>query len=192
MAIVKATYTKSLAGAKAAIRYIQHRPGKDGQRAARELYGTDGVMERSEAYQMIDAAGKGSVFFRIVISPDPQTEDSERDLRLSEITAQTMLHLAERLMPRIGMCMFSPVSREGSTRRISKPSEKPQQRQLCSSDRRKTKFGNSSSNSRKERSGQCRGAAPASLIPSSGGIAPDRQLLPALPHSSSCPVCDSS
>jgi len=97
MAIVKATYTKSLAGAKAAIRYIQHRPGKDGQRATRELYGADGVMERSEAYQMIDAAGKGSVFFRIVISPDPQTEDSERDLRLAEITAQTMLQLEQRL-----------------------------------------------------------------------------------------------
>jgi hypothetical protein len=97
MAIVKATYTKSRAGAKAAIRYMQHRPGKDGQRATRELYGADGALERSEAYQLIDAAEKGSVFFRIVISPDPQTEDTQQDLRLAEITAQTMLHLAERL-----------------------------------------------------------------------------------------------
>jgi hypothetical protein len=97
MAIVKATYTKSRGGAKAAIRYIQHRPGKDGQKAARELYGSDGSMERGEAYQMIDAAEKGTVFFRIVISPDPQTEDTEKDLRLAEITSQTMLHLADRL-----------------------------------------------------------------------------------------------
>jgi hypothetical protein len=68
MAIVKATYTKSRGGAKAAIRYIQHRPGKDGQKATRELYGADGGMERSQAYQMIDTAEKGTVFFRIVIS----------------------------------------------------------------------------------------------------------------------------
>jgi hypothetical protein len=54
-------------------------------------------MERSQAYQMIDEAEKGSVFFRIVISPDPATEDTEKDLRLGEITAQTMLELAERL-----------------------------------------------------------------------------------------------
>jgi hypothetical protein len=97
MAIVKATYTKSRGGAKAAIRHIQHRPGKDGQKAVRELYGRDGSMERGEAYQMIDEAEKGTVFFRIVISPDPATEDTEKDLRLAEITAQTMVHLADRL-----------------------------------------------------------------------------------------------
>jgi hypothetical protein len=97
MAIVKATYTKSRGGAKAAIRYIQHRPGKDGQKATRELYGSDGSMERGEAYQMIDKAEKGSVFFRIVISPDPATEDTQKDLALAELTAQTMLHLADRL-----------------------------------------------------------------------------------------------
>ena len=97
MAIVKATYTKSKAGAKAAIRYIQHRPGRDGEKATRELFGSDGVLDRQEAYRMIDAAEKGSVFFRIVISPDPQTEDTARDLLLGEVTAQTMLTLEERL-----------------------------------------------------------------------------------------------
>jgi hypothetical protein len=97
MAIVKATYTKSRGGAKAAIRYIQHRPGKDGQKATRELYGADGAMERLQAYQLIDAAEKGTVFFRIVISPDPQTEDTEKDLSLREITAQTLLNLGERV-----------------------------------------------------------------------------------------------
>ena len=97
MAIVKATYTRSRAGAKAAIRYIQHRPGREGEKATRELYGIDGSMERGQAYQMIDDAEKGAVFFRIVISPDPQTEDTEKDLRLAEITSQTLLHLADRL-----------------------------------------------------------------------------------------------
>jgi hypothetical protein len=42
---------------------------------------------------MIDAAAKGTVFFRLIISP-PQDTPS---LNLAEITAQTMLHLAERV-----------------------------------------------------------------------------------------------
>ncbi len=97
MAIVKATYTKSRAGAKAAIRYIEHRPGREGEKVKRELYSIDGSMERGEAYQMIDDAEKGTVFFRIVISPDPEREDTYKDLSLEEITAQTMLQLEERL-----------------------------------------------------------------------------------------------
>jgi hypothetical protein len=97
MAIVKATYTKSSGAAKAAIRYIEHRPGREGEKVKRELYGIDGSVERGEAYRMIDVAEKGTVFFRIVISPDPQTEDIYKDLSLREITTQTMLHLEERL-----------------------------------------------------------------------------------------------
>src|SRR5919106_6199354 len=97
MAIVKATYTKSSNIAKAGIRYIEHRPGRDGEKVKRELYGADGAMDRQQAYQMIDEAEKGTVFFRLVISPDPAKEDAEKDLRLSEITAQTMRHLEERL-----------------------------------------------------------------------------------------------
>jgi hypothetical protein len=97
MAIVKATYTKSRGGAKAAIRYMQHRPGREGEKVTRELFGADGVVDRQDAYRMIDEAEKGTVFFRIVISPDPAKEDAERDLQLAEITAQTMVHLQDRL-----------------------------------------------------------------------------------------------
>jgi hypothetical protein len=97
MAIVKVTYTRSKGGAKAAIRYIQHRPGRDGEKATRELFGADGVVDRQEAYRMIDDAGKGSIFFRIVISPDPEREDTYQDLSLREITSQTLLNLGERV-----------------------------------------------------------------------------------------------
>src|SRR5919199_1539163 len=96
MAIVKATYTKSSAGAKASIRYLQHRPGKEGVKLTRTLFGWDGVMERREAYRMIDEAETGSLFFRFVISPDPKQEDTEKDLFLREITERTMLHLEDR------------------------------------------------------------------------------------------------
>jgi len=97
VAIVKAKYTKSTGGTKASIRYIQHRPGKDGTKINRTLFGIDGAMGRWQAYRMIDEAEKGSVFFRFVISPDPQQEDTKQDLRLREITEKTMLMLEERL-----------------------------------------------------------------------------------------------
>jgi len=57
----------------------------------------DGAMGRWEAYRMIDEAEKGSLFFRFVISPDPQQEDTEKDLFLREITEQTMLRLEDRV-----------------------------------------------------------------------------------------------
>src|SRR6266700_3747671 len=63
----------------------------------RTLFGMDGAMGRWEAYRMIDEAEKGSIFFRFVISPDPQQEDTEKDLFLREITEQTMLHLEDRV-----------------------------------------------------------------------------------------------
>lgn len=97
MAIVKASYTKSRGGAKASLRYIQHRTGKDGQRITRDLFGFEGVMDRQDAYQMIDEAEKGSTFFRLVLSPDPLTEDTHKDLSLQELIRQTMLTLEERM-----------------------------------------------------------------------------------------------
>ena len=97
MAIVKATYTKSSGGAKASIRYIEHRPGKDNEKVTRTLFNADGAMGRWQAYQMIDEAKKGSLFFRFVISPDPKQEDREKDLHLREVTEQTMQSLEERI-----------------------------------------------------------------------------------------------
>jgi hypothetical protein len=101
MAIVKANYVKRGMGeqakAKATIRYIQHRAGKEGAKSTRALFGSDGVMGRYEAYRMIEQAEKGSIFFRFVISPDPKGEDSERDLHLRDVTEKTMLQLEERV-----------------------------------------------------------------------------------------------
>jgi len=54
-------------------------------------------MGRWQAYRMIDAAEKGSVFFRFVISPDPKQEDTKQDLRLREVTEQTMGALEDRM-----------------------------------------------------------------------------------------------
>jgi hypothetical protein len=72
MAIVKATYTKSRAGVRASIRYIEHRPGKDGEKVSQILFGIDGLMGREQAYRLIDEAEEGSMFYRFILSPDPK------------------------------------------------------------------------------------------------------------------------
>src|SRR6266568_7540557 len=96
MAIVKASYTRKRAVAKAATRYIEHRPGKDGARVVRTLFKADGKVERGEAYTMIDQADKTSYFFRLVISPDPQREDSDNHISLRELTEKTIASLEKR------------------------------------------------------------------------------------------------
>jgi hypothetical protein len=83
--------------AKRNIRYIEHRPGKDGERLWRTLFGNDGRVSREEAYTLIDHAEKGSIFWTIKISPDPKTEDSKRDLSMQEITERVMNSLSEQL-----------------------------------------------------------------------------------------------
>jgi len=101
MAIVKANYVKRGIGerarAKATIRYIQHRKDREGQKVTRALFGYDGALTREQAYQMIDEAQKGTIFYRFVLSPDPRREDRYKDLDLSDIATNTMLALEERL-----------------------------------------------------------------------------------------------
>lgn len=101
MAIFKANFIKNNAGkaaaAKANIRYIEHRAGKDGARITRTLYGSDGKMERVEAYRMIDEAEKGSIIYRLVINFDGEKEDTHKDLYVQEITEKTMLGIENRI-----------------------------------------------------------------------------------------------
>ena len=90
MAIVKGSYTRSRGAAKANIGYITKRPGKDKEKITRTLFGLDGVMTSQEAYRMIDQAGEGSFFYRLVLSPDPIGEDTRQDLDMRALTLQTM------------------------------------------------------------------------------------------------------
>ena len=95
--IVKANYTRKGGAAKAAVRYIENRPGKDGARLVRTLFNADGKLERGAAYAMIDRAAKSSYFFRLVISPDPESEDNGKTLSLQAITERTVQSLEARL-----------------------------------------------------------------------------------------------
>jgi hypothetical protein len=99
MAVVKANYVKrgkvGNEKAKDTIRYIQHRPGKDNERVMRPLFTSDSPMTRLEAYEFIDAAPKGTHFYTIIISPDPDKEDTHKDLDMRQITIATMQSIEE-------------------------------------------------------------------------------------------------
>jgi hypothetical protein len=94
VAVIRLNFVKKgrneRAAAKANIRYIEHRRGKEGAKIRRTLFGAGGQMSRLQAYEIIDQAAAGSTFFRIKICPDPEKEDAKRDLLLREITEQTM------------------------------------------------------------------------------------------------------
>src|SRR5512132_776485 len=101
MAVVKAKFVKRGKGeknrAKAHARYIQHRPGKDGEKIIRTLFGRDGAMERSDAYRMIDDKGSSDILFKFIISPDPDKEDQSQDLNMREITGMVMFKIEQIL-----------------------------------------------------------------------------------------------
>jgi hypothetical protein len=101
MAVIKANYVKRGKGdrgrAKATIRYITHRRDRDDHTVTRTLFGYDGELSKAQAYHMIDEAGRGTIFYRIVISPAPKREDRFRDLNLTDLTIHTILALEERI-----------------------------------------------------------------------------------------------
>jgi hypothetical protein len=102
MAVVKANYVRKGIGervtAKANIRYIQERPGRDKEKLTRPLFDNGGFIGRHETYQFIDAeAKKGSFFYRFKLSPDPIKEDTKRDLNMQKLTRQMMQRLEKRL-----------------------------------------------------------------------------------------------
>jgi hypothetical protein len=83
------------AKAKENVRYIQHRPDKDNERVMRPLFTNDGPMTRLEAYQFIDEAPKGTHFYTIIINPDPEKEDTHKDLDMRQIAITTMQSIEE-------------------------------------------------------------------------------------------------
>jgi hypothetical protein len=94
MAVVASSYIRrgnvGNPRAKDAVRYLQHRPERQGERTTRPLFGPDGRWERLHAYQMIDEAPPGTHFYRMSINPDPAREDHARDLDLRQVTAATL------------------------------------------------------------------------------------------------------
>jgi hypothetical protein len=97
MAVVRLKYIRGRQQIKAHLRYITHRRGKAQEKITRLLFGRDGLTDKRAAYQMIDAAKRGTAFFKIMINPDPKREDRHKDLDLQHVTRQTMLKLEKQL-----------------------------------------------------------------------------------------------
>ena len=98
MAVFRITSrTKRVALAKKSIRYIVHRRSQEQEPVTRTLYDQFGETDKYHAYDVMDQAGRRTMFFRTVISPDPATEDTKRDLDLRLLTEATMQLLQRRL-----------------------------------------------------------------------------------------------
>jgi ribosomal protein S27AE len=110
------SYTKRPDLAKKSIRYITHRRDRDGKRVTRALFGKDGGSNKREAYEAIDKAPRNMRFFRMMISPDPKTEDTLKDLDLREITEQTMLALQKKF-PRQHITYFAALHPDHTDKR---------------------------------------------------------------------------
>ena len=98
MAYFEGKYSPSPGRAKGNVRYIQHRPGKDGKHETRQLFDHTGApISRDTAYEMIDNAEKKSMFWRFTISPDAKTEDTHRDLDMRALAQNTIAEIEEKL-----------------------------------------------------------------------------------------------
>src|SRR5919197_494079 len=97
MAVVTLKYIKSKQQTKRHLRYIAHRKGKAQKNITRELFDRDRLTDKRAVYEMIDRARRGSVFFKIMISPDPEKEDTYKDLDLQYITSRTIKKIEKQL-----------------------------------------------------------------------------------------------
>jgi hypothetical protein len=84
-AVVKASYGRgkpAVGAAKAHVAYLVHRPDAWGNRQYRDLFGSLDV-DKQAAYEVVDQAGAdGSYLYRVVLSPDPREQDTDKTLDL--------------------------------------------------------------------------------------------------------------
>jgi hypothetical protein len=90
MAVVKLRYTKNKQEIKANLKYFTHRAGKDNEKVSRDIFTNAGEADKKDFYRQVANAGRGTVFYKFMISPDPRREDSRKDLDLRHITRRTI------------------------------------------------------------------------------------------------------
>ena len=98
MAIVKLKYTRSRGAIKAHLRYVVHRPGKEREKLTRELFHHNYLsVTKQYAYDLMNAAPRGTVFYKMTINFHPVKEDTRKDLDLHHITSLTVREMQYRL-----------------------------------------------------------------------------------------------
>src|SRR4051794_21085332 len=83
--------------AKATLGYNETRRGKEGAEIKRILFGPDGKVTKEEAERIIDEASRNTYYWRMILSPDPNGENAEKNLDLWGLTKQAVIWLEERL-----------------------------------------------------------------------------------------------
>lgn len=101
MAVVTLKYIRSKEAIKAHLRYITHRRGEDQKKITRDLFNKWGLTEKDASYRLFDSAGRGTVFFKFMISPDPGQEDTLKDLDLQQLTRRTIAKLQKAINRRL-------------------------------------------------------------------------------------------
>jgi hypothetical protein len=98
MAIVKLKYVRSRPQITAHLRYIIHRPGKEREKTTRELFQHNYLtVTKQEAYDLINTAPRGSVFYKMTINFHPVKEDKRKDLDVQYITSLTVREMQKRI-----------------------------------------------------------------------------------------------
>src|SRR5688572_18154795 len=98
MAIVKLKYTRGKDAIKAHLRYIVHRPGKEREKLTRELFQHNYLsVTKQYAYDLMNAAPRGTVFYKMTINFHPAKEDTHKDLDLQYITSLTVREMQLRI-----------------------------------------------------------------------------------------------
>src|SRR5262249_126829 len=98
MAIVKLKYTRRKGDIKAHLRYIIHRPGKERETPTRELFQHHYLsVTKQYAYDLINSAPKGTVFYKMTINFHPTKEDTYKDLDLEHIASLTIREMQRRI-----------------------------------------------------------------------------------------------
>jgi hypothetical protein len=85
------------AAAKATLGYNAHRVGREKEKMERTLFGHGGALTDEQVERMIDAAPDNTYFFRLILSPDPNGENQERNLDLWKLTKDIVEFLEQRL-----------------------------------------------------------------------------------------------
>ena len=84
--------------AKLHLGYIGNRPGKDGEVLDRTLFGKGfGAYTPEQVQQLIEQAPDNTLFWRLILNPDPVLENAGKSLDLRALTADAVRWLEKRL-----------------------------------------------------------------------------------------------
>jgi hypothetical protein len=101
MAVVKLEYTRNKQEIKANLKYFTHRAGRDHEKMTRDIFTNIGETDKQACYRQVQNAGRGTAFFKFMISPDPRREDALKDLDVRYITRRTIRKLEKAVGRRL-------------------------------------------------------------------------------------------